>query len=126
MGHSSLRLGSMPFSRPFRVPHELLALQVSRALASISPAALYTILATCGVVMLYLAFRTSLALVGVLVTCMLMLLFAVYLAQWVMAKDEGTVDMQEVCLASPPARLWILGLRSEYDHAVYQLYQQCI
>ena len=49
--------------------------------------------------MLYLAFRTSLTLVGVLVTCMVMLLFAVYLAQWVMAKDEGTVDMQEVCLS---------------------------
>ena len=58
---------------------------------------LYTVLGMCGVAMLYLALRTSLALVGVLVTCMLMLLFAVYLAQWVMAKDEGTVDMQEVC-----------------------------
>ena len=70
---------------------------MSRALASVSPAVLYTILAICGVAMLYLASRTSLALVGVLVTCMLMLLFAGYLAQWVMAKDEGTVDMQEVC-----------------------------
>ena len=69
---------------------------MSRALAGISPAVLYAILGICGVAMLYLAFRTSLALVGVLVTCMLMLLFAVYLAQWVMAKDEGTVDMQEV------------------------------
>ena len=77
--------------------HELSASQVSRALAGSSPAVLYTILGICGVAMLYLAFRTSLALVGVLVTCMLMLLFAVYLAQWVMAKDEGTVDMQEVC-----------------------------
>ena len=71
---------------------------MSRALAGISPAVLYTILGICGVVMLYPAFWTSLALVGVLLTCMLMLLFAVYLAQWVMAKDEGTVDMQEVCL----------------------------
>lgn len=43
--------------------------------------------------------HTSLVGVFVLVTCFGMLIFAGWLAQWVMAKDEGTVDMQEVKLS---------------------------
>ena len=65
-------------------------------LAHTSPVVFYAAAAIAGAAMLFLAFHTSYALVAVLLTCLVMLLFAVYLAQWVMAKDEGTVDMQEV------------------------------
>ncbi len=65
-------------------------------LAHTSPVVLYAVSAIAGGAMLYLAFHTSYTLVAVLLTCLLMMLFAVYLAQWVMKKDEGTVNMQEV------------------------------
>jgi VIT1/CCC1 family predicted Fe2+/Mn2+ transporter len=71
--------------------------QVSEVLANTSPMVLYALAAITGLAMFFLAAHTSLALVAVLLTCLLMLAFAVYLAQWVIAKDEGTVDMQEVC-----------------------------
>jgi hypothetical protein len=71
--------------------------QVSEVLASTSPMVLYALAAITGLAMLFLAAHTSPALVAVLLTCLLMLAFAVFLAQWVIAKDEGTVDMQEVC-----------------------------
>ena len=71
--------------------------QVSEVLASANPMVLYALAAIAGLAMLFLAAHTSPALVAVLLTCLLMLAFAVFLAQWVMAKDEGTVDMQEVC-----------------------------
>lgn len=35
-------------------------------------------------------------IVFVLSVCLIMILFAVYLARWVVAKDEGTAEMQEV------------------------------
>ena len=65
-------------------------------LAHTSPVVLYAVSAIAGGAMLYLAFHTSYTLVAVLLTCLLMMLFAVHLAQWVMKKDEGTADMQEV------------------------------
>ncbi len=45
---------------------------------------------------LYLGVKVSPAIVFVLGTCIGMLLFAIYLATWVLRKDEGTPDMQEV------------------------------
>lgn len=46
--------------------------------------------------MLYLGVKVSPAIVFVLATCLGMLLFSVYLATWVLKKDEGSSDMQEV------------------------------
>lgn len=45
---------------------------------------------------LYLGVKVSPAIVFVLGTCIGMLLFSIYLATWVLRKDEGTNDMQEV------------------------------
>lgn len=45
---------------------------------------------------LYLGIKVSPAIVFVLGTCIAMLLFSIYLATWVLRKDEGTADMQEV------------------------------
>ena len=45
---------------------------------------------------LYLGVKVSPAIVFVLGTCIAMLLFSIYLATWVLRKDEGTTDMQEV------------------------------
>lgn len=64
--------------------------------ATIDPKVAYVLAATFGLAVLYVGSRTSWAVVFVLLVCLGMLLFAGYLAKWVMAKDEGTVDMQEV------------------------------
>ncbi|KAH7617755.1 hypothetical protein Ndes2526B_g07622 [Nannochloris sp. 'desiccata'] len=48
---------------------------------------------------LVIGWKVSFTLTIVLATCIGMLGFAAHLAQWVMAKDEGTPDMQEVSLA---------------------------
>lgn len=71
-----------------------------QGLAKVDPKVLYAAAAILGLVVLYLGAHTSYVGVFVLVTCFVMLVFAGWLAQWVMAKDEGTVDMQEVLLTS--------------------------
>ena len=45
---------------------------------------------------LYVGFEASVTLVFVIAVCLIMLAFAVYLANWVLQKDEGTKDMQDV------------------------------
>lgn len=45
---------------------------------------------------LFIGFKVSFTIVLILATCLGMLAFAAHLAQWVLAKDEGTPDMQEV------------------------------
>jgi hypothetical protein len=67
-----------------------------QALSHVDPKAAYTLAAIFGLAILYVGVRTSWAIVCVLLICLGMLAFAGYLAHWVMAKDEGTVDMQEV------------------------------
>ena len=67
-------------------------------MAKVDPKVLYSVAVIFGLVVLYMGAHTSLVGVFVLVTCFAMLIFAGWLAQWVMAKDEGTVDMQEVML----------------------------
>ena len=47
-------------------------------------------------VLLYLAVRTAWTAVFVIMACFASLAFAAYLAKWVLSKDEGTADMQEV------------------------------
>ena len=74
---------------------------------------LYVAAAIFGLVVLYLGAHTSFVGVFVLVTCFVMLVFAGWLAKWVMAKDEGTVDMQEVtfALASLLAQMYLCMLQ---------------
>ena len=57
---------------------------------------LYTLAIAASALALYLGALASGVIVFVLATCLVMLLFAVYLARWVVNKDEGTADMQEV------------------------------
>lgn len=71
------------------------------------PKALYAVAVIFGLAVLYMGAHTSLVGVFVLVTCFGMLIFAGWLAQWVMAKDEGTVDMQEVMFL--PLKLQLAG-----------------
>lgn len=54
------------------------------------------IAACAALFILILGFSVSFTLVVVLTTCLGMLGFAGYLANWVLAKDEGTPDMQDV------------------------------
>lgn len=70
--------------------------QVSQCLARADPRAAAAGAAAAFLGVLFLAVRTSATLVGVLLVCAGLLGFAAWLARWVMAKDEGTVDMQEV------------------------------
>ena len=46
---------------------------------------------------LLVGWQTSPLIFLIMLVCFAMLAFAVYLAQWVLAKDEGTAEMQEVC-----------------------------
>ena len=68
-------------------------LQIARALLSIDRKVVRVVALASFVVMLFVAWKTSWTLVFVLVACVGMLLFASYLAKWVLAKDEGTPDM---------------------------------
>ena len=83
-----------------RVEHQCASLgvpdQVSQTLARTDPRAAAAAAGALFLGVLFLAVRTSATLVGVLLVCAALLGFATWLAQWVMAKDEGTVDMQEV------------------------------
>lgn len=51
---------------------------------------------------LLMGWQTSSLIFLIMLVCIAMLGFAVYLAQWVLAKDEGTAEMQEVCHPRPP------------------------
>jgi len=67
-----------------------------KGVASIGAPALTAIAAVFAVLTLVLAARVSSALVLVLLLCFSSLVFAAYLAQWVLSKDEGTADMIQV------------------------------
>ena len=49
---------------------------------------------------LYVGYETSVTLDFVIGLCIVMLLFSFYLAKWVLEKDEGTKDMQDVRVAA--------------------------
>lgn len=49
--------------------------------------------------MLLIGFKVSFTMVLISATCVGMLAFAIHLARWVLAKDEGTPDMQDVSTA---------------------------
>ncbi|KAK3282514.1 hypothetical protein CYMTET_9752, partial [Cymbomonas tetramitiformis] len=69
---------------------------VMRFLTSLDPKLVYFIIAVVCVLALVMGYQTSTTVFLILLTCLGMLNFAVYLAQWVLAKDEGTSDMTEV------------------------------
>lgn len=66
---------------------------------TVDPKTLQIAAGVLGFIILIIGWKVSFVLVLVLFTCLGMLGFAAHLAQWVMAKDEGTADMQEVSLA---------------------------
>ncbi|KAK9804629.1 hypothetical protein WJX73_001042 [Symbiochloris irregularis] len=68
----------------------------AKIFAAIPRRVLYVFGIALGLLSLYLGVLSSGVVVFVLATCLVMLLFAVHLARWVIAKDEGTADMQEV------------------------------
>lgn len=45
----------------------------------------------------YIGARTSPVIVFVFTICIISLLFSIYLAKWVLAKDEGPPEMAQVC-----------------------------
>lgn len=69
---------------------------VARCFSSIPARLLYTLGIAFGALSLYIGALSSGVIVFVLSVCLIMILFAVYLARWVVAKDEGTAEMQEV------------------------------
>ncbi len=82
---------------------------VWQVVAGVDPRVAYALAACFGLAVLYVGTRTSWAVVFVLLVCLGMLVFAGYLARWVMAKDEGTVDMQEVG-PTPRQEFWNMWL----------------
>jgi H(+)-translocating pyrophosphatase len=72
---------------------------VAALLRTVDPKVLQIAGGVAAISMLVIGVKVSYVLVLVLLTCIVMLGFATYLANWVLAKDEGTADMQEVSLA---------------------------
>ena len=72
-------------------------MQVARCFSAIPLRILYILAIAAGILTLYLGALSSGVIIFVLATCLVMLAFAAYLARWVVSKDEGTADMQEVC-----------------------------
>lgn len=72
--------------------------QAARFFGAIPSRVLYTLAIAAGALSLYVGALTSGVIVFVLAVCLVMLAFAVYLAKWVVNKDEGTAEMQEVSL----------------------------
>eukprot|EP00241_Pyramimonas_parkeae_P017767 CAMPEP_0114292836 /NCGR_PEP_ID=MMETSP0059-20121206/9277_1 /TAXON_ID=36894 /ORGANISM="Pyramimonas parkeae, Strain CCMP726" /LENGTH=837 /DNA_ID=CAMNT_0001414517 /DNA_START=70 /DNA_END=2583 /DNA_ORIENTATION=+ len=69
---------------------------VMKLLTSLDLKVLVPVAGVCALCMLILGFKTDMVVLGIMLACMGMLGFAAYLAQWVLAKDEGTPDMAEV------------------------------
>lgn len=63
---------------------------------SVDPKVLQISGAVAAITLLLIGIKVSFTLVFVLATCVGMLGFASYLATWVLSKDEGTQDMQDV------------------------------
>jgi len=70
--------------------------QVATLLRNVDPKVLQAAGAIAAIVILLIGFKVSFTLVLVLSTCIGMLGFASFLANWVLSKDEGTADMQDV------------------------------
>jgi len=69
---------------------------LARALLSVDTRIWYLLAAFFSVASIVMAMKTSSILVFVLALTIVMLCFAIYLAKWVLSRDEGTPEMQEV------------------------------
>jgi len=69
---------------------------VVKFVTSLDTKVLYTIGFLFAICALTLGHQTNWTVFGIELVCMVMLMFAIYLAQWVLNKDEGTPDMAEV------------------------------
>lgn len=77
-------------------PGWLAGWQIMKTIASTDRKALLGVGAFLGLFLLYIGLMTSTTIIVVLVGSLLMLWFAVFLAGWVLKKDEGPKEMQEV------------------------------
>lgn len=69
---------------------------IAQALALVDPRVYYILTLAVFACALYLGFNTNGTAVFVVTTCVVMLVFCAWLANWVLFKDEGTPDMQTV------------------------------
>lgn len=70
--------------------------QVATLIQNVDPKVLQLAAGVAGIFVLIIGFKVSFTLVLVLATCLGMLGFASFLANWVLAKDEGSADMAEI------------------------------
>lgn len=73
-----------------------LDVQIARMAGSVDRKVVLGLGTALALFFLYVGMRTSVTIIMVLVGCLLMLWFASYLAGWVLKKDEGPKEMQEV------------------------------
>eukprot|EP00898_Chlorokybus_atmophyticus_P008999 jgi/Chlat1/90/Chrsp1S03083 len=67
-----------------------------RALASLDRRLYYVLLLTIGAGLLYIGLQSSPVIMFVFIVCVLSFGFAMYLAQWVLEKDEGPQEMTKI------------------------------
>jgi hypothetical protein len=77
-------------------------MQVMRMLTGMDPKVLMMGGGITALGALLVGWQTSALIFLIMLVCIAMLSFAAYLAQWVLAKDEGTAEMQEVRHPRPP------------------------
>lgn len=70
--------------------------QMNSCLRHVDPKVVQIAGVMAGILVLLIGIKVSFTLVFVLAVCLGMLAFAFYLASWVLMKDEGTSDMQEI------------------------------
>ena len=86
----------MPVRTPDHAPIQFASPQLIHLAQHADPQQVKAAAAVGALVLFFLAVRTAWTAVFVMLACFASLAFAVYLAKWVLAKDEGTADMQEV------------------------------
>ena len=86
----------MPVRTPDLAPIQFASPQLIHIAQHADPQQVKAAAAVGALVLFFLAVRTAWTAVFVMLACFASLAFAVYLAKWVLAKDEGTADMQEV------------------------------
>jgi len=86
----------LPVRTPDLAPIQFASPQLIHIAQHADPQQVKAAAAVGALVLFFLAVRTAWTAVFVMLACFASLAFAVYLAKWVLAKDEGTADMQEV------------------------------
>lgn len=75
-------------------------MQVLKAFLSLDTRVYYGLALLTLLYMFYVGSLTSPIIVFIFVLCTGCMIFTAYLAQWVLAKDEGPLEMSEVCSCS--------------------------